>query len=123
MFAALFDIADIDILKDYKSFVSEQIKSGTDPEVIRKSVNNKFPQLKSLSDLIPKTRAEAYTLIGLMLTLITLTINSCEKYQTKELKNEIKQKIIDQSFQNYYIMGDSVRVYVQSNNRIESNTK
>jgi hypothetical protein len=62
-------------------------------------------------------------LIGLMVTLITFTINSCEKLKTKELKSEIKQEIINQSFQNYYIMGDSVRVYVQSNNRTESNTK
>ena len=123
LFATLFDITDIDILKDYKSFVSEQIKSGIDPEVIQKSANKKYPQLKSLSDLIPKTRAEAYTLIGLMLTLITLTINSCEKLKTKELKNEIKQEIINQSFQNFYISGDSVNLYVQSSNHTELNTK
>ncbi len=123
LFATLFDIADIGILKDYKSFVSEQIKSGADPDIILKSANNKFPQLKSLSDLIPKTRAEAYTFIGLMLSIITLTINSCEKSQTIELKNETKQEIINQSFHNFYISGDSVRVYIQSNDHIELNNK
>ncbi|MBN1397318.1 MAG: hypothetical protein JXA06_04720 [Bacteroidetes bacterium] len=123
LFATLFDIPDIAILNNYVSFVSEKVHSGLSPEIIKESVNNEFPQLKPLSDLIPQTRSDAYAFIGILLTLIGLTIECCNKYQTKDPPIEVKQEIINQSFQNFYISGDSVNVYVKSNNCTKLNTK
>ena len=123
LFATLFNVSDESILRDYVSYLSNQLHSGISPEIIQESANHKFPQLKSLSDLIPKTRADAYAFIVIMLTLIGLALDCCDKLKTKEPAVQIKQEIINQTFQKFYISGDSVRVYIQSNNRIESNTK
>jgi hypothetical protein len=114
LFATLFDISDIAILKDYVAFISDKVNSGIAPNTIRDSVNHKYPELKSLSDLIPKTRAEAYAFIGILIALITLALTCSDKLKSKEPTIEIKQEIINQSFQNYYNSCDSVRIYVQS---------
>lgn len=123
LFATLFNVSDVSVFKDYISFLSDQLHSGISPEIIQESASHKFPQLKSLSDLIPKTRADAYAFIGIMLTLIGLALDCSDKLTTKEPAVQIKQEVINQSFQKFYISGDSVRVYVQSDNRTELNTK
>ncbi|MBA4313160.1 MAG: hypothetical protein C0417_11085 [Chlorobiaceae bacterium] len=123
LFAIFFNISDLSILKNYITFLSDQLRSGSSPEIIKTSINTKFPLLKSLSDLIPKTRADAYAFISIMIMLISLALDCSDKLKTKEPPIQVKQDIINQSFQNFYISGDSVNVYVQSEHHTTSPNK
>jgi hypothetical protein len=99
------------------------MQEGVSPARIRDSLNDKFPQLKSLSDLIPKTRSDAYAFIAVMLTLIGLAMDCSDRLRTKAPTAQIKQEVINQTFQNVYVRGDSVTIYVQSDNDIESKSR
>jgi hypothetical protein len=108
IFALFSDVADATILADYVSFIDQQLHSGTSPEDIRLSVNDKYPQFKSLSDLFPKSRSDAYAFLTILLTLIGLALDCSDKLRTKTPTVEIKQEIINNTFQRFYISSDSV---------------
>lgn len=113
VFALFSDLSDAAILGDYVSFIGDQLHSGASPEDVQSSVNHKYPQLKSLSDLFPKSRSEAYTFIGIMLTLIGLALNCSDKLRHKSPAVEIKREIINNTFQSFYITSDSVTRHLQ----------
>lgn len=114
--ASLFNISDVEILKEYSSYIVELLKKGYSPDNICNSSIKKFPKFKFLTDLIPKSRADAYAFISIMVALIGLAVECSDKLANKEPTIEIKQEIINQSFDNFYISGDSVSIYLQQNN-------
>jgi hypothetical protein len=60
-------------------------------EDIRKQIANEVPELQSIADLLPKTRAELYAFIGIILAILTLLLGALRKGEPSKI--EINQVI------------------------------
>lgn len=121
LFAFLDNISDADIIKKSIEVIKKRLTKGESPEQIIEQAKKEAPELQSLWDLIPKTRADAYTFIMLLLTLLTLIVTCFQTFKSNDPKSiTIKQEIINQTFQNFYLGDNSVNVYIQQDNHTES---
>lgn len=64
---------------------------GASAQEIKEQVRKEVPELKSLADALPKTRAELYAFIAIILTILTLVLT--EVRRGKDQKVEINQVI------------------------------
>ena len=64
---------------------------GASTQEIKQQVAKELPQLRSLADALPKTRAELYAFVGIILTILTLLLS--ESRRSKDEKLEINQVI------------------------------
>jgi|WetSurMetagenome_2_1015567.scaffolds.fasta_scaffold918483_1 hypothetical protein len=113
IFALFSDLADAKLLKDYVSFLGDQVNSGASPEEIESSANQKFPKFKLLSSLFPKSRSEAYPFIIMMVSLINVALNCADKLHTKESAVQVRQEVINNTFHNFYNSSDTVSQHLR----------
>jgi uncharacterized protein YecA (UPF0149 family) len=75
--------------------LAEILKGGRESkssfEEINKAISEEVPELSSFKDLLPKTRAELYAFISIILTVITIMLT--QKPETKSNKIEVNQVV------------------------------
>ena len=121
LFVTLNNLSDASVFKQYSELLKRELLSNKSPEQIIQSVNQNFPELRSVSDLIPKTRSDAYAFIGILIALISLIISSYQAFKSGEPENiDFRQQIFNQSFHNYYLSQDSAKNYVHDENQSDT---
>lgn len=68
---------DTQVLNRAIDFLRSQQNQQQPTEVTKQQANTEVPELKSLWDLFPKKRSEAYPLIGILITVILFIITQC----------------------------------------------
>lgn len=75
------------LAKKLEGFKSKEL----DPHLFKKELQQNVPELKSITDILPKTRTELYAFIAVLLAAITLiistVINSSNSSQTMTTEN------------------------------------
>jgi uncharacterized protein YecA (UPF0149 family) len=64
---------------------------GASTQEVKEQVAKELPELRSLADALPKTRAELYAFVGIILTILTLLLS--EGRRSKNERIEINQVI------------------------------
>ena len=82
-------------LEQFVQTLKTSIQAKTESEELSKQIKKEHPELSSIADALPKTRNELYLFLTLLVTLVTLIINTCK---SKNSAPEINQTNI-----NYYI--------------------
>lgn len=73
---------------------------GATADEVGAAIRRQLPEIRSLADILPKTRAELYAFMAILLTIITLAISEKEKGNTVNIETQqIITTVIDQSSQ------------------------
>jgi len=120
LFAFLENISDASVIKKAVEAIKKHLAAGESPARIIEQARNEAPEMQSLWNLIPQTRAEAYAFIMLLITLLTLIVPRLQALKSNDQKSIIKQEIINQTFQNFYSQDNSVNVYIQQDSHNEN---
>lgn len=89
LFAFIFDSKDSALFNRITSTVKREISRDKSPKNIKKKLNKSFPAQRSIWDLIPGTKQEAYNFITLVTGIVgcavavATSIVSCTKEESK----------------------------------------
>lgn len=86
--------SDISIKKliEFKRIITELREKKLSLVEIKTKIEKDAPELNSIISTLPKTRTELYAFLALLLTVITLMINQCEK---NEIRNVTSNNIVN----------------------------
>lgn len=82
-------LRDVAVLRRALRLLEGERKKNVNPEVIKRKAKKKIPELRSLWDLIPRKRSEAYTVLAIMVALFGNLVNSCSKKEAPETPQTI----------------------------------
>ena len=95
-------VQDVQILKTATQVLKSELDAGKSPEQIKQKVSEEIPELKTLWDLIPKKRTEAYTVIGIILAMLALAPKYISELKSKPSHDEPTIQYIDDSYKEFY---------------------
>jgi hypothetical protein len=97
LLAILEDVNDIALFQKVAATIKKDLKRNKSPKNIKKKLTKKFPKQKSIWNLIPETKQDAYAVISIMLAIILMIIGlgKCTK--------DDRDIIINQSINNLYL--------------------
>jgi len=83
----------VDELKILAEILNKAKRDKYSPQKLNEEIEKELPQFLSiLKKILPKTKAEFYAFIGLILAAITILINSANYFSDKKIsKNEIQE--------------------------------
>jgi len=113
IFATLRKTNDIVLLRRIAISLKKDLTKNKSPQKIKNKLDQQFPKLKPVWDLIPDTRQDAYNVINIILAIIMMlmTAAQCSKKE--------KENIINQTFQNYFFQNPSNQRNTPFDSRIE----
>lgn len=73
-----------------------------DIENLKTKIQQNLPELKGISDIIPKTRSELYAFLAVLLSAITLLLSSITNFSnsSKTITPEVVNKIVTEAINN-----------------------
>jgi hypothetical protein len=84
----------IDELKILAELLNKARRDKYSPQKLNEEIEKELPQFSSLlQKFLPKTKAEFYAFIGLILTAITIMINSENYFQVKKYRKQKFKKL------------------------------
>lgn len=120
LYLILDNISDVLVLNNIVKKLKWHIALGTRPADIKSVVTTEVPQLQSIWNLIPETKAEAYTFITILIMFLTLLATCFQAFKDKHPTITNTQTIINQTYQNYYSQDNSVKFYIQQDSHNEN---
>lgn len=85
-------------LKRFAEVINEAQKKEYSSEEFIEKVKENIPEFSSITDLIPKNRAELYAFIALLLTIIQILMQSPEKPSQNITNNINIRQVIEQAY-------------------------
>jgi len=104
-----------DILVTCRDGIVKAISDRESPTEIIEHASKELPELKKLSDLLPKTRTEAYAFITILIVLLNFVIDNYHKLKL----SDVKQTIVNQTIQNFYYLKNPSSAADQQASHIE----
>ncbi|MFT5702450.1 MAG: hypothetical protein ACI8ZB_005370 [Desulforhopalus sp.] len=110
IYAEIKNVADLNLINRALELIRSDICSNKSHKEIKRNITEKVPELACLWDLIPRTRMEAYTIIGIIMATLTafLAPSSCSKSN-----EEHKSEVFNQAVQNVYHYENVTHIYSQ----------
>jgi hypothetical protein len=85
-------------LERIAAILREARQKGTSSEELKRQIRDEIPELKSLGDLLPKTRPELYAFIALLIAILTLLLSDKNKSNASKLEaNQVITNVIEES--------------------------
>ena len=70
---------DLSVLERAVDFLRVQQQKDQPTAITKQQANTEIPELSCLWDLLPKKRSEAYTVIGILITVLLFIITQCRQ--------------------------------------------
>jgi len=90
-------------LQRFLSILKDARKCDASPDDVAKSIRSDVPELRTISDVLPKTRSEMYAFITMLIVLLSTLLNALKPSdKSPSISEDRVQQIVDESIEKLY---------------------